>query len=413
MRRRKHLGFTLIELLVVIAIIAVLIALLLPAVQQAREAARRTTCRNNLKQIGLAMHNYHDAHRVFPPGITSWNLYGTTRSCEYVAPTAGACEPESIGNGTFGLSSSSAFMLILPQMEERSLYTAYNQLLACCSIQNSTSVKGVVKTYICPTNERGEQLIDPAYYRDYAAPCDYLLNMGANSFLTCVSPYSLTTNAQTGYPGALKPGVGPFNVNSKVSIRDFRDGTSLTYLVGEGSGGSQLPPALPVYPGTATLYMKPTAARPGYGVDQPWSQGYLANAQSDTTDVGGYGSVFGATGYDAWYDSQLRLTDPNQGGNQTTGWTPLQMNFNKLRYMKATVFSTSNRTGVIGWTGPSKVFSWGFSFAVSPFRSYHAAMAQICYGDGSVHTVNENIDAKVYAGFSSMSGKEVLEQNAE
>lgn len=70
-RRR---GFTLIELLVVIAIIAVLIALLLPAVQQAREAARRTQCRNNLKQLGLAMHNYHDVHKMFPPGfVRDWN----------------------------------------------------------------------------------------------------------------------------------------------------------------------------------------------------------------------------------------------------------------------------------------------------------------------------------------------------
>lgn len=73
---RLRRGFTLIELLVVIAIIAVLVALLLPAVQQAREAARRSSCKNNMKQLGLALHNYHDTHFSFPPGYLDQDSYG-------------------------------------------------------------------------------------------------------------------------------------------------------------------------------------------------------------------------------------------------------------------------------------------------------------------------------------------------
>ncbi|MBM4076801.1 MAG: DUF1559 domain-containing protein, partial [Planctomycetes bacterium] len=105
LKRKPNRGFTLIELLVVIAIIAVLISLLLPAVQQAREAARRTQCRNNLKQIGLALHNYHDSFTAIPPG--------------WIGVTANVPDIE----GTNGFSWA---VFLLPSMDQGNLYNRIN-----------------------------------------------------------------------------------------------------------------------------------------------------------------------------------------------------------------------------------------------------------------------------------------------
>ena len=116
---RSQRGFTLIELLVVIAIIAILVALLLPAVQQAREAARRTQCKNNLKQIGLAMHNYHDVYRTFPMGANS-QIYGP-------------------------------FVAILPYIEQANLQGLYDFNLYYTHPDNADAINRNVQVYLCPS----------------------------------------------------------------------------------------------------------------------------------------------------------------------------------------------------------------------------------------------------------------------
>ncbi len=137
--RGDRRGFTLIELLVVIAIIAILIALLLPAVQSAREAARRIQCTNNLKQIGLAMHNYHQAIGVFPLGVAAYNIPG------HLLPG-------------FNWDSWSGHALMLGQLEQTAMYNAVNFMLgnnipnSYGYYANSTVTGQRVAAYLCPSD---------------------------------------------------------------------------------------------------------------------------------------------------------------------------------------------------------------------------------------------------------------------
>jgi len=201
---RAAAGFTLVELLVVIAIIGILIALLLPAVQAAREAARRSQCSNNLKQLTLAMHNYHDPHRAFPPGQyiyidhtspDNWNRY-------------------------------SWFFSILPYVEQAPMYEIYKEHLtgprtgAYC-YTNLPCKKAIVQTFMCPSDPANPKIENGSGTGNQQGfHGNYVLDAGDDYF----NP--------GGYQNSAKLN-GLFYVFSRTSIRDIRDGTTSTLFASE------------------------------------------------------------------------------------------------------------------------------------------------------------------------------------
>lgn len=240
---RKHRrGFTLIELLVVIAVIALLIALLLPAVQQAREAARRTQCKNNLKQLGLALHNYHDiTSNTFPPG--------------YI---------DTLADGGWGWMS-----MLLPQVDQAPLFNTlgnpstkpnFSNALTAATAATATpqTVQTVIKTFRCPS--------DPGI--DLTAPNNYIsFNCGRSNYVAVAGTDPAWINAATGGASSTSYGTvgtqgngnspsavngaffvldlsafnpitrtaygGMFGANSKCGFRDIVDGSSNVIAVGE------------------------------------------------------------------------------------------------------------------------------------------------------------------------------------
>src|SRR5262249_16891666 len=142
MGRKPHRpAFTLIELLVVIAIIGILIGLLVPAVQQVREAAARTQCANNLKQLGLALHAYHDTYKRFPPAYITTNT--SANGSAYGIPYGD--EPR---NGPPGWAWGT---LLLPYLEQGNLYKQFRLDLPCWAPENAAAARTIVAVFLCPS----------------------------------------------------------------------------------------------------------------------------------------------------------------------------------------------------------------------------------------------------------------------
>jgi prepilin-type N-terminal cleavage/methylation domain-containing protein len=236
-RRGRSAGFTLIELLVVIAIIAVLIALLLPAVQQARESARRTQCKNNLKQFGLALHNYHDTHLIFPQS----QLGGVTGTGDWRGP--------------------SAQVMILPYIDQAPAYSSYdmnawawwdNGTLGYNNVSAGRVGLKKVAAFLCPSNNA--QTGFPGN--------NYVVSEGANAGM-------FNDGVAGGWVATKSNGI--FNIRVPVKIADVTDGTSNVIMASEQilSGSSPLLDQV--------VHMRQTVPIPA-----GWDGTFLTTAQLDT-----------------------------------------------------------------------------------------------------------------------------------
>jgi prepilin-type N-terminal cleavage/methylation domain-containing protein len=225
-------AFTLIELLVVIAIIAILIALLVPAVQKVREAAARLQCQNNLKNLALGLHNYHDVYKKLPPGAQ-----------ENVLPVPNPT------NTTGTIRGTSWIVFTLPYIEQGPLYAKYDFTQAYNSVANGLVGEAVVPVIYCPSGPEPRRLLDPnanvttnpsTHYYGVAGPAGavspftYTVN-GVAYNVVVGSPASNTCWGTTGILTQYRDAAGSVSSKRLIKLVEIKDGTSNTLMLGERS----------------------------------------------------------------------------------------------------------------------------------------------------------------------------------
>lgn len=373
--RNRSKGFTLIELLVVIAIIAILISLLLPAVQQAREAARRTQCKNNMKNLGLAMHNYHDTYMQFPvPAIFTLETNGTGVSA---TPTG------------FFATVNVWSLSILPFMDQANIYDRWDFNDPFWEgTTNPALSQNIIETYICPSSPTS-----PATAQLNLAAGD-LFGLSATAITaegTARSDYVVLSEVHSSFPGnstgadvpswgvggflalAVDPsptapaGTLPDTVVAPIGarIRDITDGTTQTILIAECASRNELIIGRTNAPNAAPF--GPAASPPGGAGVTPidWQAKY---------------------GSGHW-------CDPGNGSLSVSG-----RNFDGTGSNGRCFINCSNmRVGVGDWIGQGAgLFSW------------HTGGAHITLADGSGHFLSENLDLDLFTSLVTGSGGEIV-----
>jgi prepilin-type N-terminal cleavage/methylation domain-containing protein/prepilin-type processing-associated H-X9-DG protein len=367
-RRR---GFTLIELLVVVAIIAVLIALLLPAVQAAREAARRAQCVNNLKQIGLASHNYISTHGVLPLG----DMYNAGTNQQKSG--AGIC-----GNGGDGYSWGWT-VLILGQMEQQAIYNAWN---FCCGFRdastcgvtgggptiNTTVLYNQLLSYLCPSENAAVRPQAP-----YAA-LNYVGNWGGPGMIqsfsgTIISPYWGNTS-QAPTTGA-------------IGFQSITDGSSNTAMYSERLLGMAGNPTILVGDQTnrkRAIFQVPTASA------------------VNGNDFNGAMTVFNAC--KALPAGTQSIASYRNGQVWTLGH-PWSVVFNRYTHFGPPNMITCD-------TNPSTASGLGGGQGVVPPTSNHPGGVNICMTDGSVRFVKDSVSLQTWWAIGTRGGSEVVSSDS-
>jgi len=335
LKKSNRPGFTLIELLVVISIIGVLMALLLPAVQAVREAARRTECLNNIRQLALGIMNYESALKSFPP--SRWNPSGSTSSFP-ISPGAGHAP------GTGSTVSQSWLTLILPYIEQNNLSDIYDSRKDWCHADNLSAVSTQVNTFICPSSP-GDGRFDP-YHLQGAAAGDYgsINEVKKKAFKVGLgyadAPSSIARD-------------GVLSKWQKNRIRDIRDGTSNTFMLGECAG-------------------------------QP--DAYIRNRLMDADMWANY------------LDDKVVLASGRYVVADGTGWADPDCGFS---------INLANKDG--NTTGDTNVGPWFPMNAINASEPYgfHRGGAVFASADGSVDFITENIDIQIFINRCTRAGGEV------